>query len=204
MNKSRLHPAPISSEKGFTLIEIMLAMAVFSFVLMITVAGFVQVNRQYTKGITVRKAQDSARTIVEQIGREIRTSKIISFNKPDRKLCINDNILYTWSLANSGSGFLGTTGERLIRHSGGSGGNCNSSGATRTEMLVPNTYPIEFNVDSNGNLHKVTIGIVVESDDNIIGGTDFSDGLGGYKCSTNPADQAFCYIVEYSTSVRSL
>lgn len=195
MKKSRLKNFTLSPEEGFTIIELLLAMAVFSFVLMITVAGFVQVNRSYTKGINVRRAQDSARTIVEQIAREIRISEDVTFNGPARTLCIGGNIQYSWSLANSGSGFQGAPGTRLVRRSDGPCG----SGTTITEMLTPNTYPINVNVDSSGSLHKVTLGIVVESDDNIESGMDFSA-----NCSTNSADTAYCYIVEYSTSVRSL
>ncbi|MCE7936478.1 prepilin-type N-terminal cleavage/methylation domain-containing protein [Candidatus Saccharibacteria bacterium CPR2] len=190
----------IKQQSGFTIIELLLAMAVFSFVLMITVAGFIQVNRSYTKGITVRRAQDSARTIVEQLSREIRISKKVAYDSASRKLCIDGGILYEWSLVNPGVTITGTPGTRLVRSEGLSS-DCNTGPATnQTELMVPNTYLNSFNVDVSlpgDNLYNISLTIVVESDNNLINGNFMNN------CSTNPADSAFCYFVSYSTSVNS-
>lgn len=63
-----------ANEKGFTLIELMLAMTFFSFILLFVTTGFIIVNRAYNKGLTVKLVQDEGRGLIEELTREIRTA----------------------------------------------------------------------------------------------------------------------------------
>jgi prepilin-type N-terminal cleavage/methylation domain-containing protein len=47
-------PSPLTNQAGFTMIELLMAMAVFSFMLMIVSFGFIQVVRIHQSGIASR------------------------------------------------------------------------------------------------------------------------------------------------------
>ena len=85
-------------QKGFTLVELLLATAFFSFILLFVVVGFVQINRQYTKGVTVRRVQNNARSVLEDITRSIRDSEgIDTYNSSTPyRICIGD-LRYGWN-----------------------------------------------------------------------------------------------------------
>ena len=61
-------------QQGFTIIELILALAFFSFVLMFSIAGFVQIYRSYNKGLTVKRVHESGRLVIEDIARIIHSS----------------------------------------------------------------------------------------------------------------------------------
>lgn len=63
---------------GFTLVELLLAAAFFGFILMFATAGFVQVNRAYNKGITVKRVHESTRQIIQDIARTIQSAQYSS------------------------------------------------------------------------------------------------------------------------------
>lgn len=77
---------------GFTLVELLLAMAFFSFILTFVVAGFVQINRAYTKGITVRRVQEGARAVMEDLTRAMRTAGSVTNSSatPPYRICFGN------------------------------------------------------------------------------------------------------------------
>lgn len=61
-----------STQEGFTIIELLVATAVFSIVLLIMTSGILQISRMYYQGVLQTRTQDTARSIVEEIGESIR------------------------------------------------------------------------------------------------------------------------------------
>lgn len=57
---------------GFTIIELLIAMAVFSVVLLVLTTGMLQISRLYYKGITTAKTQETARQVMDEISRSIQ------------------------------------------------------------------------------------------------------------------------------------
>lgn len=93
-----------SQQSGFTLVELLLALAFFSFVLLFAVAGFVQINRSYNKGLTVKQIHETGRLVIEDIARSIRISDRVEFidDAQNRRLC-TENTRFGWNeLADSG------------------------------------------------------------------------------------------------------
>ncbi len=70
MNKSHT-----SSQFGFTIIELMIATAIFSAVLVIILASFLQVGRIYYKGVSISSTNEAARTLVDDIASDIRITQ---------------------------------------------------------------------------------------------------------------------------------
>ncbi len=70
----RLFAARKSSQRGFTLVELLIASSVFSFILLGASAALVQIGRMYYKGVISSQTQGTARTVIDDISRTIQFS----------------------------------------------------------------------------------------------------------------------------------
>jgi len=66
---------PNEQQKGFTILELMIATTIFSLVLMITLAGIIQITKMYFQGTTLNRTQEVARSVVDDIGESLRFTK---------------------------------------------------------------------------------------------------------------------------------
>lgn len=64
----------LKKQSGFTIIELMIATTIFSLVLMICLAGVMQVTKMYYRAVTQNKTREVARSIADEIGESIRFS----------------------------------------------------------------------------------------------------------------------------------
>lgn len=62
-------------EHGFSLIELLVAMAVFSFILLIIVVGFINIVQLRNQALASNMAQDNARTAMNELVRAVRDSQ---------------------------------------------------------------------------------------------------------------------------------
>lgn len=90
-------------QRGFTLIELILASVFLSFVLLMAAYAFVQVNRAFNQGQTVKVIQETARIVMEDMARELSLAgdKQITIVDDDaapgnRRLCIGE-LRYAWN-----------------------------------------------------------------------------------------------------------
>ena len=65
-------PGRQGSQHGFTLVELMIATAVFSVILLLCTSGLIQIGRFYYKGITQSRTQEVARLVIDDISRSIQ------------------------------------------------------------------------------------------------------------------------------------
>lgn len=97
MNKAKRKP----NNSGFTIIELIIASAVFGVVLLIVSNGAIQIGRLYYRNVTAAKTQEAARAVIDDIAGSIQFSKgSISQTGEDpdtRVLCIG-NIRYTFQV----------------------------------------------------------------------------------------------------------
>ena len=59
----RHHLSYFSGQKGFTVLELMIATTVFSVMLLLTTTGMIQIGKVYYKGLVTAKTQDTVRSI---------------------------------------------------------------------------------------------------------------------------------------------
>jgi prepilin-type N-terminal cleavage/methylation domain-containing protein len=59
---------------GFTIIELLVATLVFSIVLLVILAAFIQISRLFYKGVNMNNTQESARVITQDIASDIQFS----------------------------------------------------------------------------------------------------------------------------------
>lgn len=63
-----------NTQKGFTIIELMIATSVFGIVLVIAASGIVTIGRMYYKGITSSRTQEATRSVIETISSTLQLS----------------------------------------------------------------------------------------------------------------------------------
>lgn len=68
------------SQPGFTLIELMIATVVFSLVMLVLLASFLQIGRIFYKGISYASTQESGRAISESISDDVRFAKRVTMS----------------------------------------------------------------------------------------------------------------------------
>jgi prepilin-type N-terminal cleavage/methylation domain-containing protein len=62
------------SSRGFTIIELLIATVVFSVVLLVFLAAFLQISRLFYKGVSMNNTQESARNVVQDISDDLKFS----------------------------------------------------------------------------------------------------------------------------------
>lgn len=67
------------NQSGFTIIELMIATTIFSLILMLCLAGILQITKMYYQGVTTARTQDKAREVVDEIAETLRYSSSTLF-----------------------------------------------------------------------------------------------------------------------------
>jgi prepilin-type N-terminal cleavage/methylation domain-containing protein len=62
------------NQKGFTLVELLIASMIFSLVLLLCVTAMLQIGRMYYKGITTARTQEAARSVLESLSQSVQFS----------------------------------------------------------------------------------------------------------------------------------
>ncbi len=84
---------------GFTIVELMFALIFISFILMFIVLDTIHLSRLYTKGLTVKTINQSGRTIIEAMSRDIESStalNVLGSSSGVGMLCL-DSAVYAWN-----------------------------------------------------------------------------------------------------------
>jgi prepilin-type N-terminal cleavage/methylation domain-containing protein len=97
----------LQRQDGFTMVELLVAMAIFSFMLLIVSAGFLQVVRIQQSGIASRTTQQNARLVLDSLTKDVRVSAAAGVGNPGALnwLCLNRGS-QTLEYAVDGSGDL--------------------------------------------------------------------------------------------------
>ncbi len=184
-------------KRGFTLVELLLSMAFFSFILLFITTGFIIISRAYNKGLTVKLVQDEGRGLVEQLTREIRVASSSSIIADNANKCLELNgYRYYWSIPISNN--PGSPG-RLYREEGKKCLNypISTSGG---ESVLDDRVGVQFiEVNRVANSSSTYAMVVVLSTAEV----DVLEGSGeNAACTTNLGGQ-YCDIVKFSTVVNS-
>lgn len=67
----------MADQKGYTLVELILAMAIFSFVAVIMSVGLIRLYKIYQSGVQIRNTQQAARFIAEKVSRDVRDRQLV-------------------------------------------------------------------------------------------------------------------------------
>jgi type II secretory pathway pseudopilin PulG len=97
----------VKQNTGFTLVELMLALAFVGFVMIFAITTIIQVMSTYNKGLAVKEINQTARAITEDMSRIIRatsrygvvTAPLTDVSGSKARVCFN-GISYVWNFTN--------------------------------------------------------------------------------------------------------
>lgn len=205
---------------AFTLIELMIATAVFSVILLIASIGLIQVGKTYTKGITENQTQDVTRAIIDDISQAVQFggssptsptgSSIAGSN--DMYFCVGDK-RYIYATSTEFFDNIATS-HGFVRDNLGSG--CPNPGswpAGATDLLGQRMRVANFTLNKLGptNLYEIKIRVVY-GDDDLLCSPSFAGDCSLNSTSTHltatdltckgKAGSQFCAVSELSTVVQ--
>lgn len=201
------HPAKYH---GFTLIELMIALAFVAFILIFATTAVVQVMQTYNKGLAVKQINQAGRTTLEDMARFIRVADPSAVNTAalsNRRVCLG-GVSYVWNLYNtpgaSANRYDDGSALTLTRVNDAANAMCTSSGgsypsvpkAQATDILSSNVWVMALTVSQptvSAPLVDITVRLAVANDPAITAG----------QCATGGSVGQFCATSDFSTTVMS-
>jgi len=220
-----------SSASGFTIVELMLATAVFSLVLIGALAGFLRTGNLFYKGVTLTQTQASAKQVLDDVSNNISDSTGVGDlnNSGYTYYCIGDTrYTYTYQTVTEGSavnygnqargGNFGVIKDQVTNCPTPCWNSCPSGTYTidgGTELLAPNMRVSQFLVckaPGTSNLWNINIAVVYNTNTSSSGldpgSAPVSCPAGGGtptytapSCQGGTSEQQFCAVSNLSTSV---
>lgn len=202
---------------GFTIVELTIATAVFSTVLLLGLASFLGIGKIFYKGVTLTQTQSAAQAVLDQLGSDLQSAPTVVPSQATgtgaQFLCIG-NVRYTYNLfqkvnldAHDNSSRFGLLRDVLP----GSSGCANPFGpgsvalASPTELLGNNMRLSSLGVapakNSGGadiqDLWNINLTLAY-GDDNTLKNADTANPV----CDANLNSTQFCSVVSLSTSLN--
>jgi prepilin-type N-terminal cleavage/methylation domain-containing protein len=203
----------VRQSRGFTVIELLVATAVFGVVLLAITTGVMQLSRVYYKGVTERNTQNAARNIADLIaqgiqfnGGNVTNSNAAPTPGSSYAFCVGGQ-QYSYTVGyqlndapsptkfqsyhalvvNDVAGCTSSTPAQNVRVSAVSG----------RELLPPNMRLANLQVTNIGtNLYRVSVRIVYGDDDILNNPTATNSSCQGVRAGTQ-----FCAISDLTTVV---
>ena len=197
----------IKQQSGFTIIELLIATTVFSIVLVVIVASFLQVGRMFYKGVSVNNTNEAARNLVDEISNDARLTPTPSEVKSDstdtakRFFCVGPH-RYTFKLNTQvKAGDINSNARNMTAGivQDTTSGNCQDPtallGSSPRQILGPdmrlNAMNVSQNASGSGMLIHVHV-IFYGADDRVFSSTAHpNDTAADHAAAINDAD-AYC------------
>lgn len=201
-------------QNGFTILELMIATAVFSVILLIATFGLLQVGRMFYKGITVSRTQEAARALMEEISQNIQFSGeqiVLPANNPPGnldKFCIGSrrySFIKGYMMSNNPT--AGQFKDAIVVDQGVA--NCTTAPPqdisvvapvltnSSKELLQPGMRLSEMTItDRSGGLYEIHIKII-NGEDDLLNNPNANNA----SCKLVRAGSQFCAVSELTTTV---
>jgi prepilin-type N-terminal cleavage/methylation domain-containing protein len=95
---------PFRYQRGFTILELMIATTVFAVILLVAAAGILSFSHDYYRGVTTSNTQSAARAILNDIAQNMQLSSSVQLN--GNWMCVNRTTQYAWHLGGPVAGAL--------------------------------------------------------------------------------------------------
>lgn len=194
-------------QNGFTLVELMLAMAFLTFVLLFIVTAMVQYMGTYNKGLVYKEINQAGRTIFEDITRSLRTSSANVRQMDEGRLCVGGQT-YVWNTplgadqSTDNRYQSGVKIEGIIRVPDAAGQFCSSLDQIprngETVIANPGVVIQSFTGESgdNGGLYSLALVMSTGGDNSPV------DNFGNIECEPGNKGQ-FCAVASFETNIAS-
>lgn len=208
-------------QSGFTIIELLLATAVFSATLLIALNGFLQIGRLFYKGVSNTQTQNATRQVLNEVSRNLQLSPEVTLAESDTPEL--DDKFYYYCLGDSRYTYVRGEGGRAVkvdqtvpRNYTAAEGNfglfkdeVNGCESPATEPLSASGVDLLGNkmrlgqlkiTNPSPNLYNITVTVIYGDDESL----EFPDGLGSpatARCTGSSSSQQFCSVNTLTTSV---
>lgn len=164
MRSTVQHSRTRRGQGGFTILELTIATAVFSVVILVMAVGILSFSRGFFKATNQTQTQQTARSVIDELGQNVQFSKSIEGGDPVgawNVICI-DNLRYSYRI-NQRFNASDAGSHALIRSP--LAGPCEPdsvlNAATDTELLGQNMRLTNFVTTATGDsTYRVAIGII--------------------------------------------
>lgn len=192
----------VNRHSGFTLIELMIALAFVAFILIFATTAVIQVMQTYNKGLAIKQINQAGRTTLEDMTRYLRTADPGAVNTSalaSNRVCLG-GVSYVWNLYNtpgaSAAKYDDGTALTFVRVNDAANAMCsNASGsypavpkASATNILGSNVWVMAVTMTTpsvSAPLVDVTIKLAVAGDPAITSGSCAKGGNIGQFCATS-------------------
>lgn len=152
---------------GFTVIELLIATAVFSLVLLVFLSAFLRISQLFYKGVNLSNTQEAARKILQNVSNDIQFYKTgaISGGGTPSSICIGSH-RYSWELFKQyapGNGNLGLLEETLSGCPATD--NPPPDQTTGVQLLNPGMQLNKFSVTCMNNICNIKVRVVFYGND---------------------------------------
>lgn len=195
-----IHPG---NQKGFTLIELMIALAFVAFILIFATTAVIQVMQTYNKGVAVKQINQAGRTTLDTLARFLREADPgavnVSVMSSQRRLCLG-SVSYVWNLYNTPSGSANRYDDgsplTFARVNDASNAMCTPTAgvypapakAQSADVLQSNVWVMAVSVTDpavDAPLVDVSVSLAVANDPAITAGQCAQGGTVGQFCATS-------------------
>lgn len=159
------------TDKGFTMVELMIATAIFSVVLLITSAGVIAIGKAYYKSLTTTRVHEASRSVMEDVSRSLQFSDSEELSShvadnngipyPVKARCFGSD-RYTYVINQPVNG--GNHALYLDKRADGDSCDPNTAFTGGSELLGNNMRLLRFDV-SDSDPFGISIGIAYGDDD---------------------------------------
>lgn len=205
-----------SNESGFTIVELMLALAFLSVVLLFILSTTVQVMRSYNKGLTTKQMNQTGRSITEDMARTARMAWVESvYDETDQgRLCVG-GVSYVWNEPDAVSDapitanqFTDGTAIDIVRIDDSTQQYCKSP---TLDVPLPQADD-RVSVVSNGAVRLLNMKIKQSPDKRLLGLSFYVTSVGAdkpikvgsnYECPTDSLSLfgTFCAVSDFETTL---
>jgi len=189
-------------QQGFTLVELMIALAFVAFILIFATTAVIQVMQTYNKGVAIKQINQAGRTTLEDISRFLRTADPsvvdVSLVGGDGRACFG-GISYVWNLYNASTANEYDDGSPLTfaRVNDDSKAMCTPTSpgnypdvpkGQSTDILQSNVWVMNISISDpapDAPLVDLAVDLAVANDPAISSGQCAQGGTTGQFCATS-------------------
>lgn len=192
------------NQEGYTIVELLIATAIFSVVLLLCAAAIVHVGRMYYKGVITTRTQETSRKIVDDVAQSIQFGpgsedpaafvRLVSAGGLNA-YCIG-SIRYTFNSGQSLGSAPGQTPHVLWKDRI-SDGVCQpvAFAAGAEELLGENMRLPQFVITPSGNLWNISVRVTYGDSPQLYESPSFE------FCKGSSAGGQFCAVSAFNTNV---
>lgn len=197
-----------NQQQGFTLVELMLALAFVAFILIFALTTVIQVMQTYNKGLALKKINQAGRTTLNDISRNLKVADPSAVDVSaisDGRVCFG-SISYVWNSYDTSTSnankFDDNSSLVLARVNDPAEAMCSQSNSVypdvpkddATEILVSTVWIMTLSIGDpsvDSPLVNIRIQLAIADDPAIVSG----------KCSYGGSVGQYCATSDFSTTV---